>query len=102
MVATVYGEPTVIALSLGTITVVPIRSTHTVLGLEWQVTKKVTALLYGGDGYNQREAYTGPGNTAAGYGFRLARIATDLRWQGQGLGGQLPRRRCAAVPARRS
>ena len=22
-------------------------------------------------------------------GFRLARIATDLRWQGQGLGGQL-------------
>ena len=29
-------------------------------------------------------------------GFRLARIATDLRWQGQGLGGQL----LAAVPRR--
>ncbi len=35
-------------------------------------------------------------------GFRLARIATDLRWQGQGLGGQLlaaAARRCLLVAA---
>ena len=32
-------------------------------------------------------------------GFRLARIATDVHWQGQGIGGQLLRRR-AALPAR--
>ena len=35
-------------------------------------------------------------------GFRLARIATDLRWQGQGLGGQLlaaAARRCLRVAA---
>ena len=28
-------------------------------------------------------------------GFRLARIATDLRWQGQGFGGQLLAAACA-------
>jgi GNAT superfamily N-acetyltransferase len=35
-------------------------------------------------------------------GFRLARIATDLRWQGQGLGGQLlaaASRRCLRAAA---
>ena len=35
-------------------------------------------------------------------GFRLARIATDLRWQGQGLGGQLlaaAARRCLRAAA---
>ena len=35
-------------------------------------------------------------------GFRLARIATDVRWQGQGLGGQLlvaAARRCLRVAA---
>jgi len=35
-------------------------------------------------------------------GFRLARIATSLRWQGQGLGGQLlgaAARRCLRAPA---
>lgn len=35
-------------------------------------------------------------------GFRLARIATDLRWQGQGLGGQLlasAARRCLCAAA---
>jgi GNAT superfamily N-acetyltransferase len=35
-------------------------------------------------------------------GFRLARIAADLRWQGQGLGGQLlaaAARRCLRVAA---
>jgi GNAT superfamily N-acetyltransferase len=35
-------------------------------------------------------------------GFRLARIAVDLRWQGQGLGGQLlaaAARRCLRVAA---
>jgi len=35
-------------------------------------------------------------------GFRLARIATDLRWQGQALGGQLlvaAARRCLRVAA---
>lgn len=35
-------------------------------------------------------------------GFRLARIATDLRWQGQGLGGQLlaaAARRCLRASA---
>jgi hypothetical protein len=50
---------------------IPIRSTHTVAGFEWQATKKLTAYLYGGGEYYQREAYVGPGNTAAGYGSPL-------------------------------
>jgi len=55
---------------------VPIRSTHMVSGFEWQATKKLTAYLYGGGEYYQREAYVGSGNTAAGYGSPLLNNST--------------------------
>jgi TolA-binding protein len=51
--------------------IVPLRTLHTMAGLEWHPTSRWDWYVYGGDEFYSRASYTNPAGLPVGYGSRL-------------------------------
>jgi TolA-binding protein len=51
--------------------IVPLRTLHTMAGLEWHPTSRWDWYVYGGDEYYSRASYTNPAGLPVGYGSRM-------------------------------